>query len=298
MESLVVVDRVKSKFDNTIKYIFKTTDGGLIVEFSYIDKDDGKDIICIPCQTMCNMACKFCHTTEYIGKIKCRNLTEVEMFEGVEFIYKERNLGQKVLLVSLMGCGEPVCNVPNVIMAMLAMKNHLPAPLVRFAIATSLPRKNWLDFFTLTKNIAEHQLLVKMHLSLHYTIDQIRHEWMPRGLDIIPALSAMDFYRKLTGNPVEIHYALISGVNDTEQDAILLMNFLKDRDFNIKFLFYNEKPTLNAKASPKDRLQVFRAYFDRCGIKHEYYVPPGLDVGASCGQFLMDYYVKYGEKSG
>ncbi len=200
--------------------------------------------------------------------------------------------------MSFMGCGEPVMNYENVVSSMLAMRERLPAPLARFAIATSMPKHKWLSFFGLTQKIAEHKLLVKLHLSLHYTIDQIRKEWMPSALDIIPSLSAVDFYRKLTGNAVEIHYALIEGVNDTEQDAILLSEFLKDKDINIKFLFYNEKPTLEAKASPKEKLRIFRQYFERYGIKHEYYIPPGLDIGASCGQFLLDYYERYTEDRG
>ena len=79
------IKKVHSSKDSTVKYIFKTLDN-LIVEFSYINKDDGKDIICIPSQTMCNIGCKFCHTTEYIGKIKTRNLSHTEIVHGVEYI--------------------------------------------------------------------------------------------------------------------------------------------------------------------------------------------------------------------
>lgn len=294
---LKVVDKVASKLDKTIKYILKTEDG-LIIEFAYINKDDGKDIICVPSQTLCHQRCKFCHVTDWLGKFRYRNLKADEIFEGVEIIYKEQQLGSRVLLVSFMGCGEPVVNYQNVVNSMVAMRERLPAPLVRFAVATSMPRDSWLSFFSMVDKIADHKLPVKLHLSLHYTIDQIRREWMPNALDIIPALSAVDFYRKMTGNAVEIHYALIDGVNDTEQDAILLSEFLKDKDINIKFLFYNQKPTLDAKASPKEKLRIFRQYFERYGIKHEYYIPPGLDVGASCGQFLLDYYEKYSEGQG
>jgi 23S rRNA (adenine2503-C2)-methyltransferase len=247
---MTFLEEVKSKLDNTLKYIFKTEDG-LIVEFSYINKEDGKDIICIPCQTMCLMGCKFCHTKEFIGKIKCKSLSCDDMYDGVKFIYDELSLGKRVLLVSYMGCGEPLLNVENVVNSMIDIRGRLEAPLVRFAVATSIPKSNWIDFFDLTDRIKDNNLIVKIHLSLHYTIDQIRKEWMPRSLNIIPSLAAADFYRKLTNNPVEIHYALIGGINDTEQDAILLTNFLKDRDFNIKFLFYNEKPELDVKASNK-----------------------------------------------
>jgi len=96
------VEIVKSQRDATLKYIFRTEDS-LIVEFSYINKDDGKDIICAPCQTMCAMGCKFCHTTDYIGKIKIRNLSSEEIFKGVNFIYNNLDLGERVLLVSYMG---------------------------------------------------------------------------------------------------------------------------------------------------------------------------------------------------
>ena len=61
---------------------------------------------------------------------------------------------------------------------------------------------------------------------------------------------------------------------------------------NVKFLFFNEKESLDYHASNKDKLKVFKKYFDSYNIPHEYYIPPGLSIGASCGQFLMDYYVE------
>ena len=294
---LLFLKKVKSKLDSTQKFIFKTLEDNLIIEFSYINKNDGKDIICIPSQTMCNLGCKFCHTQDYIGKIKCRNLTSDEILEGIKFAYNELHLEQekKVLLVSLMGCGDPILNVDEVIESMIKIKQleqEYQIPYVRFAIATSIPKNKWENFFQLTNLISFYKLPVKLHLSLHYTIDAIRKEWMPNSLDIIPSLSAVDFYKKVTGNAVEIHYTLIDGVNDTEQDAILLSTFLKDKDINVKFLFYNEKPTLNAHASNKNKLSIFKRYFDKYSISHEYYIPPGLSIGGSCGQFLMDYYIE------
>ena len=294
------VKTIASKLDATLKYIFKTEDN-LIVEFSYINKDDGKDIICISCQTMCNIGCKFCHTTDYIGKIKLRNLSVYEMYEGVLYIYKNQDLESKnrTLLVSFMGCGEPILNVKEVVDTMHSIKNSIEmrTPLTRFAVATCLPKNNWVSFFEMTERIKDLKLQVKLHLSLHYTIDIIRKEWMPRSLDIMSSLSAVDFYKKVTGNAVEIHYALLEGVNDTEQDAILMANFLKDKDINVKFLFYNEKDSLSVKASSKEKLKNFKTYFNTYGIDHEYYIPPGLDIGASCGQFLMDYYLEESKKT-
>ncbi len=294
------LDKIYSKTDNAIKFVFKTEDN-LIIEFTYINKNDGKDIICIPSQTMCALGCKFCHTTEYIGKIKCRNITSPELIDSIKYILLDDELNivknERTLLISVMGCGEPLFNVEYLIDSMAYIKkygeNELNIPYIRFAIATSIPKNRWENFFRLTQLIQENQLPVKLHLSLHYTFDLIRKEWMPAALDIIPSISAVDFYKKITGNTVEIHYTLIEGVNDTEQDAILLSSFLKNKDINVKFLHYNERESLDYHASNKEKIKIFRKYLEINNIQHEYYIPPAIDIGGSCGQFLLETYLKY-----
>ena len=292
------IEKINSKTDNATKFIFKTDDK-FIVEITYINKDDGKDILCIPCQTMCNLGCKFCHTTDFIGLVKCRNLTSSELIDSIEYIMSHLNLAknQRTLLISMMGCGEPLYNVEHLVDMMTHIRKlgqqDMGIPYIRFAIATSIPKNKWENFFRLTLLIHENKLPVKLHLSLHYTFDLIRKEWMPAALDIIPSISAVDFYRKITGNAVEIHYTLIDGVNDTEQDAILLSSFFKGKDINIKFLHFNEKETLNYHASNKDKIKIFRKHLEMSNIPYEYYMPPAIDIGGSCGQFLMETYLKY-----
>jgi len=117
---MTFIEIIKSESDSTLKYIFKTDDN-LIVEFSYINKNDGKDIICVPSQTMCNLACKFCHTTDYIGKIKNVNLEVSEIIGGIKYIIDNLGIEKhgRVLLISFMGCGEPILNVDNIIQSMV-----------------------------------------------------------------------------------------------------------------------------------------------------------------------------------
>lgn len=264
---------VKSSNDSTIKYIFKN-ENGFILEYSYINKNDGKNIICVPSQTMCNMGCKFCHTSDYIGKIKAENLSGNDIFKGVDYIYNELKLNKdsKTLLVSYMGCGEPILNIDGVIESMLLIKDNFDN-YIRFAVATSIPEFKYVDFFKFVNHVEKLKIDVKLHLSLHYTMDQIRNRWMPKSMNIIESISAVDFFKKKTGNPVEIHYALLDGINDTEQDAILLTNLIKDKDI---------------EPSDKQKLKTFKRYFNKYNID---YIPPGLDIGASCGQFLMEEYL-------
>jgi 23S rRNA (adenine2503-C2)-methyltransferase len=297
---MILLNKIFSKTDNTIKYIFQTKDE-IIIEMAYINKEDGKDIICVPSQTSCKMGCKFCHITDASDKLKYGNLTPLEIIDGVNYIYNDLELikNPRTLLISYMGCGEPLINMDNVISSMTWLKReyqNVKVPLIRFAIATSLPYFSMVKFFELTEAINSLKLPVKIHLSLHYTNDELRKEWMPESAPIIPSIIALEYYQKRTGNSVEIHYALIDGVNDTEKDAILLTDLLKNRNIPVKFLFYNEKPTIEFHASSKEKINIFKQYFEKYDIKYEYYIPPGLDVGASCGQFLMDYYLKYNTK--
>ena len=283
--------KVFSKLDSTIKYVFVNNDN-FTLEFSYINKNDGKDIICVPNQTMCNMACKFCHCTEYIGKIKSEKLSWLDLVDGIQYIISDLGLRyDKMLLISFMGIGEPILNHENIIKTMLHFYKKREMINIRFAIATCIPKNHWIEFFNFTNSIKQLGLPVKLHLSLHYTDESIKKEWMPASLDIFSSINAVNFYRLVTGNKVEIHYALIDGLNDSEQDAIYLSQLLENKNMVVKFLFFNEKESLDYHRSNKDKLDIFKKYFDEWELEFEYYTPPGLDIGASCGQFFMDNYI-------
>lgn len=283
---------VHSAVDNTIKYIF-TRRSGEVLEFSYINKNDGKNIICVPCQCMCNLKCKFCQASDFIGKIKPSSLMAVEIWEGVYYIYQDLFLDKepKTLLVSYMGMGDPILNYNGVVDSMNLIKFEYRNIPVRFAFATSLPKVFNVDFFKMTEKIKNTELNVKLHISLHYTDNDIRKEWMPASLDIESTIAAANFYKINTGNPVEIHYALIKDINDSSSDADELASLLQGTGFNVKFLLYNEKKSVDAHASDIEKFKMFRCVLDTVGIDSEYYIPPGLDVGASCGQFMLEEYV-------
>ena len=114
--AMQLLEVIRSKTDKTIKFVFLS--GNQIIEFSYINKNDGKDIICAPTQTACNLGCKFCYLSDI--KLPVRNLEPYEIVASVNFIVEKLQLHEgknanSVLLVSYMGCGEPLLNIANVI---------------------------------------------------------------------------------------------------------------------------------------------------------------------------------------
>ncbi len=115
-------------------------------------------------------------------------------------------------------------------------------------------------------------------------------------------LCNLEFYKNITSNKVEIHYALIEYVNDKISDAWVLAKLLRYKNIPIKFLHYNAKKNNTIKASNKETYDMFKDILygstdgEFIGIETEFYTPPGLDIGASCGQFIPDYYLKYNMK--
>ena len=289
---LEFLEKVMSKNDSTVKYIFLAQ--GQIVEFSYINKNDGKDIICAPTQTGCNLKCKFCFLSDY--DLVVRNLTAEEVTTCVKFFINDLNLlarqdGNDVLLISYMGCGEPLLNAFEIIKASCNIKRHYGEDykVVRFAVASLMPQIDEMMMFI--KMIKTIGLLLKFHLSLHFTENDQRKNMMPGARPIAESIAALELFMHHTGNSVEIHYALIEGVNDRAEDILALIRLLKYRNIPVKFLAYNEKPSLDFRQSEK--IAYFRSVLEAEGIKTEFYNPPGADIGSSCGQFLMDYYEKY-----
>lgn len=273
--------------DKATKFMVELDDG-CVAEATYIEYPN-KDIVCVPTQTACRMGCAFCHLTTSPEKLKLRNLYAQEMSglvklatEGVEY--------RRPLLVSFMGAGEPLCNWYNVFDAMLRLRSALGEENVRFALATMLPNKGARVFLELLLAVQAQQMNLKVHLSLHFTSDEERRKWMPTATDIKTSLSLLETYRRATGNDVEVHYTLISGVNDAWINAVSLANLLHGRDIPVKVLHYSENASVDAK--PSRFVNLFLSDLKQNGVTAEYYKPNGLSIGSSCGQFCVDNYKK------
>lgn len=296
-----LLEKIKASQDSTVKFIIQL-DSGQIMELSYIDNDTNKDIICVPTQTSCSMGCRFCHITDIKDKLLCKNISGEDIANGVDLVVGELGLtknSNKTLLISFMGSGEPLLNVDNVFDSMIDIRENyedIYYDTVRFGMATCMPNNASTALSKLEQMVTDAGLDLKLHLSLHYTSDDKRKEWMPNSASIMYSVILLDSYRLRTGNQVEVHYAPIEGVNDSKQDKGELAAILCMFDLPVKFLFFNEKPNLEFHRSSMDKVKEFQTELDKYGVKSEYYIPPGLEIGASCGQFIKESYLKYNSK--
>lgn len=287
--------KIESRIDDSIKYILFTDIDNLVVEATFINKHDGKNIICLLTQTSCNMKCKFCHITDISEEVVLRNLLAGEIVEIVKYIYDDLKLhSNKILLVSFMGCGEPLLNVENLTKGIILLNNKYDK--IRFAVSTSITidRNNSFDNFVIA--IKENNIKLKLHFSLHYTNDKVRREWMPRTSTIKDSLNKIRYFKEETKNDIEIHYTLINGVNDKDDDIQFLINEFRKTDVCIKFIHYNIKSTIESTCTSIEKVNEIMDILNKNNVKTEYYIPPARDIGGSCGQILIDEYLEHNIK--
>lgn len=294
----MIIEKIKSKVDNVTKYIFEYHDGGKFkVEFSYIDNGTNKDIICIPTQTMCNMSCSFCYLTKYVGDIKVKDINPLFISHCIAYISNDIGFHKKILLFSFMASGEPLSTpcirlpfLMNDLREKYEDKNPETFRKVRFALATILP-KNKKNYISFVQEIVDNKLDVKLHLSTHFSDDKIREENMPNALNLADSISFLSFYKRFTGNEIEIHYTLIKGLNDSKFDMVRLRDLLNPvKDFvTLKFmkLKSDDKSKIIDEKGFLEMIEKTPSLQESLRKKIEYYDSVGEDIGSSCGQFFI-----------
>lgn len=284
---------LQSKESIATKFVFKTdTIDEQIVEFTYIDNGTGKDIICVPCQSMCNMSCTFCHLTDYVGKVPTKNLVSFNIIQCIEEVILaiNPNMGndpKRKLLISFMGAGEPFANIDTLKSVMKSLS--IAKTNIRFGMATILPKRYENELIPLIEFVEEHKLDLKLHFSLHFNDDETRTRWMPSSSDIGSLFTAITNWGNAFGfDKTEIHYTLMDGVN-TDVESLTKLASKLNKKTTLKFMRFSEKESLEAKQVKVSEIEaLMKLLRKKTGVLVEYYEPPAYDIGASCGQFLFD----------
>ena len=108
INGLFVQKRLESTIDNTVKYLYRLSDGSyvetVLMEYSYGHS------ICVSTQVGCKMGCKFC-ASAIAGYVRSLEPSEILL----QIYETERDMGIRVSGVVLMGIGEPFDNYDNVL---------------------------------------------------------------------------------------------------------------------------------------------------------------------------------------
>ena len=277
LKRLEIVDK-QSDIDVS-KYLFKLSDNEH-VEAVLMNHDYGNSI-CVSTQVGCNMGCTFCESGR---RKKVRNLEVYEMV--TQILEVEKDLGDRISHVVLMGIGEPFDNYDNVIKFIDIINNDLGIAIGARHITVST-----CGIVPKIKEFTNYDKQVNLAISLHAPNNELRSKIMHinKAYPIEEVISSVKEYIKKTNRRVTFEYIMLSGVNDTEKCALELSKLLKGMNCYVNIIPYNETSNIIYKKSSENNIMKFYDTLKKnkigVTIRREF----GSKVNAACGQLRSKY---------
>lgn len=266
--------KLVSVYDETVKYLFRLHDGELIE--SVVMKYKYGYTICVSSQVGCKMGCKFC-ASGIAGFV--RNLTASEILSQIYTAQKD--LGIRISHIVMMGVGEPLDNFDNVMrfLSLISDENGLNISMRNISLSTC-------GVVSVIYKLMEKKLQLTLSISLHAPNDEIRNMTMPVNAkwNIDTLLKACRDYTKATSRRISFEYAMISGVNDTDECARELGKKLKGMLCHVNLIPVNSVKERDYKKSSDNRIAEFIKVLEKYGINVTVRRTLGSDINASCGQ--------------
>lgn len=277
--TLEIVEVQRSKLDGTCKYLFRLPDGHVIE--SVLMRYHHGNSVCISSQVGCRMGCRFCAST--IGGLE-RNLRPSEMLEQIYRIQKDS--GERVSNVVVMGTGEPLDNYDNLVcfIRLLSHEKGLNMSQRNITVSTC-------GIVPGIRRLAEEQLTITLALSLHAVTQEKRRELMPiaNRYDLSEVLDACGYYFEKTGRRLTLEYSLVSGVNDSEEDAKALSKLASPLRAHVNLIPVNPVTERNF-VQPKEKIiDNFKKNLEKYGINATLRREMGRDIDGACGQLRRKY---------
>ena len=273
---LIYISSNTSKDGNTQKVLFKTEKGNHIE--SVLMKEKGRNTVCVSCMSGCPVGCIFCATGQ-MGLNE--SLDSQQILDQILYfcrVLKPQN--ERVTNIVYMGMGEPLLNLENVSLSIIAItaKDMLAFSKRRVTLSTSGYVQNLRTF--LAKNLG-----VKIAISLHAPNQKLRNMLMPsvsNSNSLKDLLETLDSYTKKSNKRITYEYVLLRNINDSVEHAKELANLLKDRLALVNLINYNENECLPFKKSKNTLL--FQRILQKRGITCTIRKSLGEDIKGACGQ--------------
>ncbi len=272
--SVKIVKRLQSKIDGTVKYLFELYDGEYI-ESVFMKYEHGYTV-CISTQVGCRMGCSFCASG--LGGL-VRNLTASEMLSQIMAAAKDNNV--RISNVVMMGMGEPLDNFENSVRFLELVSNEkgLGIGLRHISLSTS-------GVVSGIEKLKEYNFPITLSVSLHAPNDEIRTSMMRvnKRWNIDALLKACKDYQKVTTRRISFEYALIEGVNDSEECADELARRLKGIMSHVNLIPANPVKENSFKKPERNKIINFKNLLESKGVNATVRRTLGADIEASCGQ--------------
>lgn len=263
-----------SRIDGTIKYLWELYDGNC-VESVFMRYKHGNSA-CVSTQVGCRMGCKFCASG--IGGL-VRSLSAGEILDQILFMQKDT--GERISNIVLMGTGEPLDNYDNVIrfIHLVGAPEGLNIGQRHISLSTS-------GLADQIDRLAKEKLQITLSVSLHSPDNESRSAIMPvnNAYPVQRLTAACRDYFDETGRRVSYEYTMIDGVSDRPWQAKKLAELLKGRPAHVNMIPLNAVTESGLKPSTKENIRRFQGILEKSGVTATVRRTLGPDIDASCGQ--------------
>jgi 23S rRNA (adenine2503-C2)-methyltransferase len=230
----------------------------------------------------CPARCAFCASGKQGLK---RNLSVEEIIEQVvqidQFLRKKN---ERVCHIVFMGMGEPFENYDAVlkVISLLNDPKGLNISQRKITVSTVGIVENIVRF-------ADEGLQVNLALSLHAPNQRIRQKIIPyaRKYPLEDLLTAMLYFAKKTKRDITYEYTLLSGINDSRENALELAKLLRDHPCTVNLIPYNPIDGIHLNRPEKEQIELFRHILDDGKIPNTCRYTKGKDIAAACGQLAL-----------
>jgi 23S rRNA (adenine2503-C2)-methyltransferase len=289
----VVAEQISN--DGTRKWLLRLPSGNAgenphEVECVYIPETD-RGTLCVSSQVGCTLNCSFCHTgTQRL----VRNLTAGEIVGQImvardrlnDWIDRASPAGNRLVSnIVMMGMGEPLYNFDAVRDALLIVTDGDGIGISR--------RRVTLSTSGVVPNIVRTgaEIGVSLAISLHAVRDELRNELVPlnRKYPLAELLQACrDYPGASNARRITFEYVMLKGVNDSLDDAKLLVKLLKGIPAKINLIPFNPWPGTRYECSDWAQIEKFSEYVFNAGYSSPVRTPRGRDILAACGQLKSE----------
>jgi 23S rRNA (adenine2503-C2)-methyltransferase len=277
MNTLEPVRTVAADDGETIKTLYRTQDGELLETVLMLYPE--RATVCVSCQVGCAVGCAFC-ATGLMGL--SRNLSAGEIVAQVVGATREaRERGRTLTNIVMMGMGEPLQNYAETMKFIRIVHDpdgmNLGARRITVSTSGIVPRIDALSLEDLPVNLA---------VSLHAPEDEQRSELVPinRRYPIAMLMETIDRYIERTGRRVSFEYALMRGINDSDETARKLGELLRGRLCHVNIIPLNPVDVLPYERPDPAGIERFASILRDAGIPTTVRYSRGLDIDAACGQ--------------
>lgn len=274
----LAIDRKQQSKDGTAKYLLRLPDANCIE--TVVMRYNYGNTVCVSTQVGCRMGCRFCASTQG-GRV--RDLTAGEIANEIYTVQKD--IGERISHIVLMGIGEPLDNFDNVLdfLSIISSPDGVNIGMRNISLSTC-------GLVPMIDKLAAQKLGLTLSVSLHAPTNEMRSAMMPVN-DTYPVeqlIAACRSYQQTTGRRISFEYALVRGGNDSTATAQKLATLIRGMGAHVNLIPINPVDGSPYTATDAKNVQRFQEILTSLGVNATVRRRLGTDISAACGQLRRE----------